>query len=231
MKYYYLNIILILLLISALFASPVSAKDSATSIELKDFQSLLISSKEEQDRIISKINNNWSESYIPLLIESLSLARNSKLNNNLLLILKTKTKQDFNTNINKWYQWSWNQNITPPKYYADFKSWAYSSIDPRFKEYFENPKSSIRLDEIRWGGVRRDGIPPLRNPEMISVKKAKYLADDNVVFGVIINGDARAYPKRILAWHEMFTDTIGGVDVTGANSRGASSWGLTWKRY
>ncbi|MEL7240620.1 MAG: efflux RND transporter permease subunit, partial [Planctomycetota bacterium] len=48
---------------------------------------------------------------------------------------------------------------------------------------------------------------------MISADKAAYLEDTNVVFGIEINGDARAYPKRILAWHEMFVDTVGGVDV------------------
>jgi len=50
---------------------------------------------------------------------------------------------------------------------------------------------------------------------MISAKEADYLDDDNIVFGIEINGDARAYPKRILAWHEMFVDTIGGVDIAG----------------
>src|SRR6266851_4811865 len=50
---------------------------------------------------------------------------------------------------------------------------------------------------------------------MISAKEANYLADDNVVYGLVVNGDTRAYPKRILAWHEMFTDTIGGVPVAG----------------
>ena len=50
---------------------------------------------------------------------------------------------------------------------------------------------------------------------MISAKEASYLEDDNIIFGIEINGEARAYPKRILAWHEMFTDNIGGVDIAG----------------
>ena len=50
---------------------------------------------------------------------------------------------------------------------------------------------------------------------MITADKASYLEDDNVVFGVEINGDARAYPNRILAWHEMFVDKIGGVHYAG----------------
>ena len=88
---------------------------------------------------------------------------------------------------------------------------------PRFDQYFRNRQSSarIRLDEVRWGGVLQDGIPPLRDPEMIPASQATYLEDGNIIFGIEINGDARAYPKRILAWHEMFTDTIGGVDIAG----------------
>ena len=61
----------------------------------------------------------------------------------------------------------------------------------------------------------RDGIPPLKNPKMLSVAEAKYLGDNDVVFGIKLNGDARCYPKRILAWHEMFKDTIGGESVCG----------------
>ena len=36
------------------------------------------------------------------------------------------------------------------------------------------------------------------------------------MFGLEVNGDARAYPKRILAWHETFVDEVGGVPVVGA---------------
>lgn len=50
---------------------------------------------------------------------------------------------------------------------------------------------------------------------MIPADDAAYLDDDNVVFGIEVNGDVRAYPKRILAWHEMFVDTVGGVPVIG----------------
>ena len=43
---------------------------------------------------------------------------------------------------------------------------------------------------------------------------AKYLTDEELVFGVSINGDVRAYPFRMLDWHEMFNDVIGGVPVS-----------------
>jgi hypothetical protein len=61
--------------------------------------------------------------------------------------------------------------------------------------------------------VTVNGIPPLRQPKTTPAADAGYLKDSNVVFGIIINGEARAYPKRILGWHEMAIDRIGGVDL------------------
>jgi len=135
---------------------------------------------------------------------------------NLLTLLENKTGKTFGYEINKWYEWLWNKdNIEHPEY-AAFKSLLYSLIDPRFGSYFnDNFKSTIRLDEVRWEGVRQDGIPPLRNPKMIKAKEAKYLQDSNIVFGIEVNGDTRAYPKRIMAWHEMFVDKVGGIPVVG----------------
>ena len=75
-------------------------------------------------------------------------------------------------------------------------------------------KSTIRLDEIDWGGVRVNGIPPLRFPKTIPASEATWLRDRHIIFGLEVNGEARAYPKRILAWHEMALDRVGGVDLT-----------------
>ena len=74
--------------------------------------------------------------------------------------------------------------------------------------------SAIRLDEINWGGVRINGIPPMEHPALLNAEEADYLDDDNIVFGLAINGEARAYPKRILAWYEMAIDMVGGVEMT-----------------
>ena len=94
----------------------------------------------------------------------------------------------------------------------------FERIDPRFMNFLGGEKSNpenmkIRLEEITWGGVVVDGIPSLNNPYLIEANEAEYLDDDSLVFGVSINGDARAYPLRIMGWHEMFNETIGGVPV------------------
>jgi hypothetical protein len=74
--------------------------------------------------------------------------------------------------------------------------------------------STIRLDQVEWGGVLVNGIPPLVNPRTMAMAEASYLKDSHVVFGIALGGEARAYPKRILAWHEMARDRIGERDIT-----------------
>lgn len=67
-------------------------------------------------------------------------------------------------------------------------------------------KHSIELDEIMSGGPPRDGIPALSDPAFVSVSEAKFMRDDEQVLGVFLNGVARAYPTRILSWHELVND-------------------------
>lgn len=102
--------------------------------------------------------------------------------------------------------------------YRVIKLEAYELIDPEFRRFLGGERSKpenmrIRIGEIYWGGVPVDGIPPLDNPAMVAAGEADYLLDDDLVFGLEIDGDARAYPLRILGWHEMMNDVVGGVPV------------------
>ena len=167
------------------------------------------------DAQLEKIRRNWDVSYVPMLLEVgnvLSRPARTKV----IGLLESKTGNKFGMDFDKWHQWNWRQEYPQHPEYGKFKLNFYRGIDLRFAEYFtDTDDAKIRLDEIRWGGVRRDGIPPLKDPKMLAAKEAVYLADSDVVFGIELNGDARAYPKRILAWHEMFKDTIGGESVAG----------------
>lgn len=161
------------------------------------------------------LDDEWQRSHTPMAIEMLSLAR-GEMSFRFLNLLKQKTGQDFGLDTNQWFVWWWQQEPIVDPDYANFKSKLYGLIDSKFKGYFSADRESlIRLDEVRWGGVKQDGIPPLREPKMINAAEASYLEDDNVVFGIELDGDARAYPKRILAWHEMFIDEIGGTEYAG----------------
>jgi len=74
-------------------------------------------------------------------------------------------------------------------------------------------KHSIPLDEIKGGGPTRDGIPALTNPKYVPSVKADFLREEEQVLGVFLNGVARAYPTRILSWHEVVNDRFGKLPV------------------
>ncbi len=121
-----------------------------------------------------------------------------------------------------WFDWMvWqeaNPEIKPHPSFTELKLEVLRRIDSNFLRFFgsdwANPgRMKIRLEEITWGGVAVDGIPSLDHPKLTAAADADYLLDDDLVFGVEINGDARAYPLRIMGWHEMFNEVIGGVPV------------------
>ena len=75
---------------------------------------------------------------------------------------------------------------------------------------------------VSWGGVPIDArpygetdlpcscIPAVDNPEVTSAEDATWLRDNDVVFGIEVNGEYRAYPRRIMEVREMVNDTLGG---------------------
>ena len=70
------------------------------------------------------------------------------------------------------------------------------------------------FDQIISGGVPRDGIPPIDNPEFDSVDVAwDWLQPQSPVVAVSLNGSARAYPLAIMTRHEIVNDVLGGVPV------------------
>lgn len=74
-------------------------------------------------------------------------------------------------------------------------------------------KRSIELSEIVSGGPVRDSIPLIDDPQFVSVATDDSIDPLEPVLSVNINGDFRAYPLRLLLFHELVTDTVGGVPV------------------
>ena len=75
-------------------------------------------------------------------------------------------------------------------------------------------KTIINLKEILDGGPPRDGIPPIDRPKYKSIAESQELTATEPVISLEINGDARAYPLRVMTWHEIVNDVVGGVPVT-----------------
>lgn len=75
-------------------------------------------------------------------------------------------------------------------------------------------KTSIAFDEIISGGPSKDGIPAIDKPVFKAVWEIKDMGKNEPVISLNIKGDVRAYPVRILMFHEIVNDTVGGIPVT-----------------
>ena len=75
-------------------------------------------------------------------------------------------------------------------------------------------KTSIDFSEIRSGGPPKDGIPAVDEPKFLPVSQIKDIKPTEPVVGLTIKGEMRAYPLRILMWHEIVNDSVAGVPVT-----------------
>lgn len=71
-----------------------------------------------------------------------------------------------------------------------------------------NEEWLIPADRVFDGGPGKDGIPAINSPDFTVPENATYLSDNDLVLGIVYDGDARAYPHKILDWHEIVNDTF-----------------------
>ncbi len=114
-------------------------------------------------------------------------------------------------------------DIPAPPGYLAVKRAIFTSIIPGWDRIFVEGDIDWRL--VSWGGVLIDDrphdktdelcncIPAADNPEVTNAEDATWLKDDDIVFGITVNGESRAYPRRIMEVREMVNDTLGGRDL------------------
>lgn len=78
---------------------------------------------------------------------------------------------------------------------------------------FDLKGASVDPRRIESGGPGRDGIPALTDPAVMPAEQASFLRDDDTVLGLSLAGHARAYPLKILNWHEVVNDRLGNQAV------------------
>ena len=83
----------------------------------------------------------------------------------------------------------------------------------RASKPFDFSDATVPVEEIHSGGPPKDGIPALSKPRLIAAGEATYLKPADRVIGVAIEGEARVYPIRILNYHEIVNDKIGGRPI------------------
>ena len=157
-------------------------------------------------------------SQVAVLIESIRFMFDVDTREEVASTLRALTGQDFDRREwDKWMEWLGRnrEEYQPPDGYAAWKANVLSELDSRYADLLADAGETTRIDltEVVWGGVVIDGIPDLRDPNVISADEGEYLGPRERVFGVSINGQHRAYPLRITNPHEMVNDTLGGEPI------------------
>jgi hypothetical protein len=107
--------------------------------------------------------------------------------------------------------WMQRERPDPGEGYDVWKRTLYRRIDPTYDVLLAGTTDRLLLAEIQWGGVVRGGIPELnRPPRTIATADLEYLTPDELVFGVVHGGETVAYPERVLGYHELANDEVGG---------------------
>jgi hypothetical protein len=96
--------------------------------------------------------------------------------------------------------------VTSAPLLADPARWQREWPDTDFSRH------SVPFEEIFSGGPPKDGIPSIDDPAFVAAAEAE-LPDQEPVLSVTIGAETRAYPVRILIWHEIVNDVVGGVPV------------------
>jgi len=87
------------------------------------------------------------------------------------------------------------------------------SIGGAGESQFDLRNLTIPMDQLLHGGPPKDGIPALTEPKTVRVARADFLLPDDRIVAVTKNDESRAYPIRLLNWHEIVNDTLGGVPI------------------
>jgi hypothetical protein len=180
-----------------------------------DLARRLMFEKRKERRIAAEALREANEpTWIPVITDALFFTPVSA-RKEAIETLVALAGEDAGDDYHDWVEYVGRAGIAPPAGYLGWKGELLSRIDPIYREIlYDGAPVRIRLDEVVWGGVRLDGIPVVERPEQIPASRASYLRDRDRVFGVRIGGDARAYPVKILAWHEMMNDVVDGEPVT-----------------
>lgn len=71
----------------------------------------------------------------------------------------------------------------------------------------------VPREEILAGGPPKDGIPAILQPKFVHPPEVVFLSPDDLVIAVEVEGEAKAYPIKILNWHEVVNDIVGRIPV------------------
>ncbi len=186
--------------------------------EMKIIQLLLSNKTKNVKKAVKEIVKKKDPSYAGILVEAWFFYRLQRKTNATYEIyegLKKITGAQLEEKYWQWVEWLGKHREVPMHpLLPSVKSGVLKAVDERFGQFlYPGMATSIRLEEIVWGGVKVNGIPPLNFPQKEKIHTDHGWNDESLVLGVTIGDQSIAYPVTLLEWHELINDEIGGKPV------------------
>lgn len=117
-----------------------------------------------------------------------------------------------------WMEWMWREkDLEPHPGYPMLKRYYYGRLHNDFFAVLNPnlPSSIDRTEIIPRPELHVRNVPPLLNPKAVANRsiETNYLGTRDLVAGIEVNGEKRAYPLKLLVHHEIVNDTLGGKPV------------------
>lgn len=165
---------------------------------------------------LAAVADDGDDRWVPWLIDLLRLQVSTLLSGEIGAVLQTMTGVPSTQRIPDllaYGTWSANQGQVGGDGYREFKVAIYENFDAEFGPFLQAIEDPQELAAIQWGGVKRGGIPELNSQSRALAVDASWMTDDEVVMGVVVNGQAVAYPLAIMQRHELANDVVGGEPI------------------
>lgn len=114
----------------------------------------------------------------------------------------------------EWYGWLAAQPVTLPEGYLEWKGRLLAFADPMLRDLVGvEARGTLRPELLVWTGTGAGELPALDEPPVVHAALQLYLDGADIVYGLQAGSEARAYPRRIVAWHGVVHDTLDGAEV------------------
>ncbi|MFB0901209.1 MAG: DUF3179 domain-containing (seleno)protein [Dehalococcoidia bacterium] len=166
--------------------------------------------KDDKDlaaKAILFMGNSTNNNFIRPLVDILWI--DNELDELINESLSKLTKKYFSS-ASEWEIWlNDNKKISSPDQYRQLKGEIFSYIDDGYYNIFNNEDNqSLNINQTKWIGSKLGAIPALNNPKFIKQNEEKYLNKNDIIIGIKVQDEFRAYPIKILKWHGVINDKI-----------------------
>jgi len=158
------------------------------------------------------MQSDWKDGYVAPILEIISFVAEDR-RPVLYDLLKARTGAS-NEGSKAWWEWYWQSGIEPYEGYPVYKQYLYQQFDPAMGLFFGAARPvAIPMDQIFWQQMKPNVIKPMVFSPNQSPDKVDFIGQGNIVVGVRLGEEGRAYPRELLTMHRLIEDRILGDHV------------------